>query len=331
MTLRVALLGTDNTHGHQFAGFLNGWDSAVPIPTHSPKYGFLPGFYTWAKGLREAEHDEATPVPSPEARVTSIWCPDRAEAELLARACGIERCAAEPEDALHGADAVLVLTEDAASHLALAQPALERGLPTFVDKPLTHDPASSQRLAELAARRGAPWFTASALRFSPSLRRFAATLPHDVGRVHAVYAQAAGPVETYGIHALETANQLVSLVGAHVVQGFGAPGRGGALVVDADGVTAVIDVLQTSADPPAHAVVYGERGQARWLADDTAASMLELVTAFVDMALTGTPPLPPEEGLELSALAWRVARAAAPFARRPAPVPSVLTARASTP
>jgi predicted dehydrogenase len=309
MTIRIALLGTDNTHGHQFAGFINGWGKDVPLPFEW-KHGFLPQFYIWGKALREAEHDPSVPVPSPDARVTSIWCSDSDSAALLARACGIERHTANPFDAIEGSDAVLILTEDPASHYELAKAALERGLPTFVDKPLTPDSQTNHRLAELAKRHHAPWFTGSAFRFSQSLRRFAATLPETVGPVTALYVEVAGPLDFYGIHAVEIANVLTPLDDVTELQGFQSCNRGGALLTLESSITVMIETIRTSLDPPGHAIVYGERGFARWEPSDGYLATLGMVTAFIQMAKTGIPPVRPEESLLIANLALEVTDAA---------------------
>lgn len=310
MSIRIALLGTDNTHGHQFAGFINGWSRDVPIPMES-KHGFLPQFLSWAKTLREAEHDPETPVPSPEARVTSIWCPDRDSAALVARACGIDRHAADPRDAIENADAVLILTEDPESHFELAKPALERGLPTLIDKPLTPDVTTSRQLAALADAHGAPWFTGSAFRFSPSLRRFRDTLPETVKRFRAAYVQVSGPLAFYGIHAIEVANCLMPLRDVIELQGFQAEGRGGALLTLSSSATIMIECLEVLPEPPSHAIVYGERGMASWQSDDTYVAMLRMVRAFVNMAKSKIAPVAAEENLLLAELALRLTEAAA--------------------
>jgi len=310
MTIRIALLGTDNTHGHQFAGFINGWSKEVPIPFEW-KHGFLPQFYIWAKALREAEHDPRVPVPSPEARVTSIWCSDNDSAALIARACGIERHTANAYDAIEGSDAVLILTEDPASHYELAKVALELGLPTFIDKPLSPDSQTNRKIADLAATHRAPWFTGSAFRFSHSLRRFAGTLPDTVGRATALYVEVAGPLDYYGIHAVEIANALVPLGQVTELQGFQSSNRGGALLTLDSSVTVMIETIRTSLDPPAHAIVYGERGFSRWEPTDGFLATLGMVSAFIQMAKTRDAPVTPEENLLLANLALEVTGAAA--------------------
>ncbi len=312
--MRIALLGTDNTHGHQFAGFINGWSKEVPIPFEW-KHGFLPQFYLWAKALREAEHDPNAAVPSSEGRVTSIWCSDNQSAALIARACGIERCTASPYDAIQGSDAVLVLTEDPGSHYELAKAALERGLPTFIDKPLSPDSQTNRSLANLAAKHGGPWFTGSAFRFSQSLRQFAASLPERVGRVNAIYVEVAGPLEYYGIHGVEIANVLVPLGAVTDLQGFQSCNRGCALLTLACSITVMIETMRTGLDPPAHAIVYGERGVARWEPSDGFFATLGMVSAFIHMAKTGVAPVSSEENLMIANLALDITEAAAAGAR----------------
>lgn len=125
-------------------------------------------------------------------------------------------------------------------------------------------------------------------------------------------------LEYYGVHALEVAHQIVRLDDVTQLHGFGAGGRGGALISLANSPTTVLaETILTnlepptpSFDPPAHAVAYGSKGHARWAATDTPLATLGLVTAFVDMARTGVPPLPPTEGLALANLALDLTTAA---------------------
>ena len=227
------------------------------------------------------------------------------------RGCHIERHTTNPYEAIEGSDAVLILTEDPTSHYELAKVALERGLPTFIDKPLSPDSNTNGKLAELAAKHGAPWFTGSAFCFSQSLRRFAAGLSDTVGRPTAIYVEVAGPLAFYGIHAVEIANVLVPLGGVTELQGFQSSNRGGALLTLGFSSTVLIETIRTSLDPPGHAIVYGDRGFARWEPSDGFLATLGMVSAFIQMAKTGIAPVSSEESLMIANLALELTDAAA--------------------
>jgi predicted dehydrogenase len=307
MPLRIALLGTDNTHGHQFAGFINGWSKEVAIP-YEWKHGFLPEFYLWAKTLREAEHRPDLGVPSKAARVTSIWCTDTRSAALIARACGIQRVAKTPFDAMTEADAVLILTEDPSTHFELAKAAFERCLPTFIDKPLSPDVRTNEEIADIALRTRTPWFTGSSYRFSTSLKKFAAALPDLVGQLTDISVHVSGPLDLYGIHATEIANSMVSLGAVTHLQGFRSGHRGGALLTLKSAVTVLIETIETY--PSAHAVVHGPRGIARWEPTDGYRAILEMSSAFIKMAESGISPVSSEESLLVANTALKITEAA---------------------
>lgn len=298
--IRIGLVGTNNTHGHQFAGFINGWREDVPIPTRW-KHGPLPQFYDWAKTLRRLEL--AGEVPAEDARVTRLWSesPDT-EGALIAQACGIDSLVDSPQDATRDVDAVLLLTDDPVTRFELAAPVLRAGLPMFIDKPLAPDAETLRRLGELAERHNTPWFSGSALRYSPSLAALRDRLPAEIGAPTAAYVQCSGWIEEYGIHALEILNALLGH-DIHKIDGLSLPGRSSALIQYADGVTAMLETVAASLDPPAQVIVWGNKGSLHWHCRDIHTAIHNLTTAFLDMTRTHKPPTPPTETLQLAHIA----------------------------
>lgn len=109
-------------------------------------------------------------------------------------------------------DGVMVLAVDGASHLELARPALERGLPTYIDKPLTSNLADARRLLELSRAYGAPCYSASSLRFAVEVETLDRAALGDI-----VAIDAYGPGELndamprfffYGVHSIEMVDAL---------------------------------------------------------------------------------------------------------------------------
>ena len=101
--IRIAFLGSDSTHTEAFGNRMNGADG----PFRSI------------------------------AKVVSIWGVDPEQTATKARALGIEKVAATPHDALENVDFAMVIGRFADAHLEPALAAIERGVPTFVDKPFT--------------------------------------------------------------------------------------------------------------------------------------------------------------------------------------------------
>lgn len=122
--------------------------------------------------------------------------------------CGVEMVDS-PEALVGMVDAAIVVSDDGRRHFAPAKMLIERGVPTFVDKPMTCSLAEAIELAELAAERDVPLFSASSLRYSPEVVEVASG--EAVGRV--VGADTLSPSKVavegvpglmyYGIHAVE--------------------------------------------------------------------------------------------------------------------------------
>ncbi len=125
----------------------------------------------------------------------------------------------DPLDLLDKVDGVLVTSIDGAVHLERAKPFLERGVPTFVDKPFACSTADALALIALAEQHQTPLFTASSLRYAPEVAS-AAGGTSETGRL--LGASVYGPALIhssgqnpglfhYGIHPVE---MLFTLLGA---------------------------------------------------------------------------------------------------------------------
>ncbi len=141
--------------------------------------------------------------------------PDEDVAGWVADAEGMGVRRHESVDALLDAvDGVLVLAVAGDRHLELAKPALERGLPTYVDKPLACTAADARAIARLADDHAAPCYSASSLRFAGE--PIAAAADASLGEIVAV--DAFGPGELldanpgvlhYGVHAVEMVDAIL--------------------------------------------------------------------------------------------------------------------------
>lgn len=122
---------------------------------------------------------------------------------------GVEKVVARPEQMLGEVDAVAVVSRAGNEHLALAEPFLKAGLPTFVDKPLATDLAVARRIVALAQEHGAPLFSASAIRYAPQVTEFQSRRD-EVGAVRtgSVWSPASRDLGFYGIHAIELMSAL---------------------------------------------------------------------------------------------------------------------------
>ena len=88
------------------------------------------------------------------------------------------RRAKTPEEAVEGADGVLVLAPDnIEAHPALAERVLPAGKPTFFDKLLAPTAAKAEGIVAAARRHNAPIFSASSLRYAVELEAALPELP----------------------------------------------------------------------------------------------------------------------------------------------------------
>lgn len=182
--IKVAFLGSDSTHTEAFAKQLN-----------------LPGGQYHGK-----------------AEVVSIWGEDDKQTRGKADALKIPRVCKTAAEALEGVDLAMVIGRFGNSHFAPTMAALERGLPTFVDKPFTLSLKESEQLAAAAERKKARLFSSSPLRFAKELDQLvgpSALKPSFVSVAAPANCTDLGKdprfdsVFFYGIHAVEVLLQVV--------------------------------------------------------------------------------------------------------------------------
>jgi predicted dehydrogenase len=282
---RLGIIGLDTTHGFIYPALLNGYDPAA-LARHSPP--IVSGIFG----------DDGLPAVAG-ARVVACYDDDPARARAVADACLIERVCRTPAEALADVDGALVCGGDAARHRELATPALEAGLPTFVDKPFTEAVADSLALLALADRRGAPLFCASALRYADGVLALRERLPALVGEPLAAHSIGTGDFDAYAVHSLE---MLYGLWGGGVtaVQSLGGPGHDVVRLVYGDGRQALWQVCRR-AGWYFHLGVFGaERAEQVVVTQPDRYRLFRAVAERIAAFLrTGRSPVPPSETLEI--------------------------------
>ena len=121
--------GTAIYHALSFGGLINGVAEGQTLPEGWPAY----------------------PQCVEDARITVVWDEDRAAAEKLAQVYGIDHVANDYEEVLQHCDGVIVTDDVTRNHCRHAPFFLERGIPTFIDKPLAPDAKTAVELLALAA------------------------------------------------------------------------------------------------------------------------------------------------------------------------------------
>ena len=152
-------------------------------------------------------------------RVTAYWTDGEHDmpAEQVAQwTADAATLGAEPfpdvETMLDAVDGAMVLTVNGHKHLAHATPALQRGMPTYVDKPLTCDVGQAKALLALSEKHGARCYSASSLRFASEVHTARGA---DLGEVVAIDAYGPGELHGlmagtffYGVHTIEMVDAL---------------------------------------------------------------------------------------------------------------------------
>jgi len=171
----------------------------------------LPEFTKRIKALSEAGHTRC--------RVTRLWTDGRHDLraeqarkwQASAEEMGV-RPAESMDELLGDVDGVMVLAVNGNRHLEFALPALRRGLPTYVDKPLTCDLGQARELMRAARDGSARCYSASSLRFAAEVT----DLPRaELGRLVAIDAFGPGELNPameglfyYGVHTVEMVDAI---------------------------------------------------------------------------------------------------------------------------
>ncbi len=269
-----------SNHGTAFATCCNGFDAA--------KRRQFTGTFVGSKRRLEG------------VRVVKIWDPLPAAAAQLAEICAIPTVCASPEECSEGVDAVAIVDDGSGEQWKYARGPLERGVPTFCDKPLAMTAREAQAIARVARARGTKFMSASSLRFVPdviALAREAATL----GDIHLATAACGNELVYYGIHALELAYAVLGR-GAVSCLNVGQPGRNVVRVRYANGRDLLLLVGEREWMRAGYQLnLYGTKGW-RSLTPNLADLYWYLLAQFIDYVVTGREVVPIEEEVEVIAV-----------------------------
>lgn len=184
-TLRLGAVGIDSSHLPEFARRINALHDAGKTRCRVVSQ--------WTDG----RHD----MP---AENVEKWRRD-------AMALGVEP-ATGLREMLDSVDGVMVLAVNGHRHLELALPSLQRGLATYVDKPLTCDLAQARQLLAEARKGNARCYSASSLRFAVEIERLDRAA---LGALQAVDAFGPGELNPsmaglffYGVHTIEMVDAI---------------------------------------------------------------------------------------------------------------------------
>ncbi|NLC59343.1 MAG: Gfo/Idh/MocA family oxidoreductase [Armatimonadetes bacterium] len=264
-------------HGTAFSTAFNGYD-----PEKSKQYQ-----WTFAAASRTLAG----------AKIVKVWDPHLEWAERLADVCNIPEVCGNPEACAEGVDAVIVVDDGSGVQAKLGIPALRKGIPTFIDKPLAMTAKAAKEIIDIARQTGTPLMSASSLRFVPDVVKLKNEVA-SLGEVHLATTICGNGLVYYGIHALETAYAVLGS-GAVSCLNVGQPGRNIVRVRFQNGRDLLLMVAEGEYMAPGYQInVYGKAGW-RSVQPDLADLYLYLMEEFLGMVRTGKLVVPLDEMLEV--------------------------------
>ncbi len=275
--LKAGVIGLDTSHAPAFAKLLNGDDATGDLAGVKIVAAFPGG---------------SPDIPSSADRVAGYTEEFRKMGIAISPSI---------EALLKEVDVVFLESVDGRPHLEQVTPVLKAGKPVFVDKPVAGSLADAIVIYELAKKHKVPIFSSSSLRFSPGI--IGMRDDDRVGKVLGCEARGPCTLEShhpdlfwYGIHGVET---LFTIMGTGCKDVTRAQSEGTELVVGVwdDGRIGTFRGLRDGAHGYG-ATVYGDKGIAQSGGYD---GYKPLVVEIVKFFKSGTPPMPPEETLEIYA------------------------------
>ncbi|TVS11042.1 MAG: gfo/Idh/MocA family oxidoreductase [Planctomycetaceae bacterium] len=267
-------------HGTAFATICNGYDAA--------KREQIEGTFVAAGKRLDG------------VRVVRIWDPIKSAAQRLADVCNIPVVCDSADQCSEDVDAVLIVDDGSGEHGKYAVTPLQRGVPTFCDKPLAMTGKQAQQLAQVARETGTPFMSASSLRFVPDVVALAEQVP-SLGEIHLATSVCGNELIYYGIHALELAYAVLG-PGAVSCLNVGQPGRNIVRVRYENGRDLMLLVGEREWMRGGFQInLYGTQGW-RSLTPDLTDLYWYLLDKFVDLVRTGNESVPIEEEVEVIAV-----------------------------
>jgi hypothetical protein len=283
--VNLSVIGLETTHGYIYPAMINGYD---PAAMQANALDIVSAIFPTGG------------APSVDgAKIVACYDPDPALARRVADACLIDRVCVDVSEAYQGVDGVIITAGDATLHRQLATPALEAGLPTFVDKPFTATATDAEALIDLSAATQAPLFCTSAIRFADQTIALRERLQTSVGPPVAAHVIGAGDYASYAVHSLEF---LLSVWGGGVtsLHSLGEEGFDTVSLDFSDGRRAIWQVCKPL-DWRFHLAIYGPNGmdEASIVFADRYALFRNTADRIVQFMATGESPVPLPETLEI--------------------------------
>ena len=289
--LRVGIIGLDTSHALRFTELLND----PSRPDHVPGARIIAAF----KGGSPDMEQSATRIERFTAEVRDKW-----KVELVGSI----------EELCRKVDAVLLLSVDGRAHLSQVKPVFAAKKPVFIDKPFAASFRDAREIVRLARESGTPFFSSSSRRFSAEIE--ALKNNRSYGDVLGAITYGPMPIDRthpdlfwYGIHSVESLYALMGPGCETVTRTHTA----GADVVTCRWKDGRIGTMRGNREDRNYgAIVFGSKGVMSSKGASEEAKKAEAnkearssyyggVSTIVKFFQTKTPPVQPEETLEIIA------------------------------
>ncbi|MEM2612915.1 MAG: Gfo/Idh/MocA family oxidoreductase [Nitrososphaerota archaeon] len=208
-----------------------------------------------------------------------------------------------PEEMIGKIDAVMIEQQEGGSHLETARPFLERGIPSFIDKPLACSVSDAKKIFELARLHNTPVFSSSSLRYALEIQELKSK--KDLGEILGAETYSPATLHpknpglfNYGIHGIEMLYAIMG-TGCETVRCIHREGWDVVLGVWRDGRVGIFRGMRKG--PYSYGfTAFCERGIVS-SSINTQYIYRELLKRVIDMFRTREMPVAPEETIEIMA------------------------------
>ena len=185
--IRVGLIRCD-THGLWYGPLIERHDPLLfrePMPVDDPmveswqRGGCWYYFYTYYNDPKRFMAERVSGF-----ELVKLWDANRSLAEMAARVFyNKPQVCRTPAEVSDDVDLVFIAdcNGDGSDHVKLAAPGLNKGVPTFIDKPFAYKLADAYKMLDLAAGTKTPLMSVSMMRTAPSVARFRSRLAETEG------------------------------------------------------------------------------------------------------------------------------------------------------
>jgi predicted dehydrogenase len=225
--------------------------------------------------------------------ITQAWTQYPDATKRLCAACRIPHAAADYREFLGAVDAVIIARDDYETHLQMARPFLEAGLPVFVDKPLSVD-VSELRILKPYLESG-QLMSCSGMRYARELDEARAQLP-AYGKLKLIRGAIVLSWENYGVHLLEA---ILAVTPATPVSVRMLPAEHASAVVRLDdGVIVQLDALGECART-FRVDLFGTQKTSTCEITDNFSMFRRMLWQFAESIRTGRPAIAPARTLDI--------------------------------